>query len=366
MNPRRLSSGIASWNVDQEFMLTEFNQAFSQRFQTYSGKTPQLSESVLALISDSQFTPQYQDWEKWYQRCLDGENFSVITEWPHANSDSLEEVYFQTIYDEFEIVQGVSCFSREVSAEELALEDQVQEIEKRYRTLTIHSRDILAMHSLDGTYEYINPVSEDIWGHKIESLLGQKPFAFIHPEDLQEFKRIFFLPLFIGNKYTPFAKSFRFKTNKTDYVWLEMLVTVLLDDEDQPYKLISSTRGLKNCFRDPDKVVFDEDQLDKLINSNEMMLAAVDLMGNFSYCSKRFHGYYLEQESIEINAGNQLNQFSQFKGVWNQIEPVLYGEIPELLIEIPGVHASESQHFCVRPIKDKYGDTTGLSLLVSA
>ena len=360
---QRKVSKVLSWHVDQEFRLTEFNQAFSQRFEESLGIVPEIGSSVLSLISDSKLTTQFQDWLDWYQRGIAGENFAIITTWPAQGNDILEEVFFQTTYDNVGKTDGVSCFSREISREEIQLEDQLQEIEKRYRTLTLHSRDILAMHELDGTYEYINPVSEDIWGHKIEHCLGRKPIDFIHPADLQEFKRIFFLPLYIGNKYTPFAKAFRFKNARGEYIWLEMLVTVLTNDEDKPIKLISSTRSLRNCVRDPEKTLVHNDDLALLINSNDIMLASVDLMGNFNYFSDDFRKYYLEKEGLELREGQRLKESHPFMHVWDQIEPVLFGNPSSINLEIPGVSSDESQFFIVRPIIDQYGDTTGISLL---
>ena len=66
------------------------------------------------------------------------------------------------------------------------LEDKLHESEKVYRLVSENSSDVISLHKLDGTFEYISPSCLDLHGYKPEELLGKNPMDFIHPEDAKE------------------------------------------------------------------------------------------------------------------------------------------------------------------------------------
>jgi PAS domain S-box-containing protein len=62
--------------------------------------------------------------------------------------------------------------------------ETLEKSEKRFRSLIEGSSDVIALVSQDGTVLYASSPVERILGYKVEELIGQNIFKFLHPEDL--------------------------------------------------------------------------------------------------------------------------------------------------------------------------------------
>ena len=81
--------------------------------------------------------------------------------------------------------QLVLAVHRDINERKL-LEDKLHESEKVYRLVSENSSDVISLHKLDGTFEYISPSCVDLHGYKPEELIGRNPVDFIHPQDVEE------------------------------------------------------------------------------------------------------------------------------------------------------------------------------------
>jgi PAS domain S-box-containing protein len=83
---------------------------------------------------------------------------------------------------------GYRGITRDITSEKEA-ERRLAESEERYRLISENMRDIVAVHDPDGTIVYASPSLTRTLGYSVEKTFGKKPFAFIHPEDLEHVKQ---------------------------------------------------------------------------------------------------------------------------------------------------------------------------------
>jgi hypothetical protein len=63
--------------------------------------------------------------------------------------------------------------------------------EEHYRSLIEHSLDLISILNVDGTIRYVSPSHERVLGYRLDELVGQNVFGFIHPDDLAGIKESF-------------------------------------------------------------------------------------------------------------------------------------------------------------------------------
>ena len=75
-------------------------------------------------------------------------------------------------------------------------EEALRESEERFRALVQNSSDITVILEPDATVRYASPALERILGYPPESIIGEDPFDYIHPDDLEKESLALFDPRF--------------------------------------------------------------------------------------------------------------------------------------------------------------------------
>ena len=117
---------------------------------------------------------------------------------------------------------------------------QLNEAKNLYRLLAENTVDLVCLHNLDGTFEYVSPSIKQLLGYEPEDLIGKSPLDFAHPDDLQH----------LGNSIYKFIKELedvaaqgRFKTAQGNYIWLETKA-ILVKENGVPVSMQSGTRDI--------------------------------------------------------------------------------------------------------------------------
>ena len=101
-----------------------------------------------------------------------------------------------------------------------------KEEERIYRLIAEHSLDIINIHGLDGTYQYVSPsVTENI-GYHPEEMLGKSPYEFIFEEDIPLCSEMHKELL---EKKGSVLMTYRVKQKDGTYIWVESAVKAILD-----------------------------------------------------------------------------------------------------------------------------------------
>jgi PAS domain S-box-containing protein len=70
-------------------------------------------------------------------------------------------------------------------------EEEIRRSEKRFRTLTQNSSDLVTLFSATGIIRYQSPSIERILGYGQDEMVGDKAFDYVHPDDLGKVERAF-------------------------------------------------------------------------------------------------------------------------------------------------------------------------------
>ena len=119
---------------------------------------------------------------------------------------------------------------------------QLNEAKNMYRLLADNTVDLVCLHNLDTTFEYISPSIIKLMGYSPEELIGKLPMNFVHPKDLELIQNSFVS--FITEKEDDNAHvEARFKNKKGDYVWFEIKAKIVKEN-GKPISFQTSARNI--------------------------------------------------------------------------------------------------------------------------
>ncbi len=117
---------------------------------------------------------------------------------------------------------------------------QLNEVKNMYRLLADNTVDLVCLHNLDSTFQYVSPSIQKLLGYTPEELIGKFPHDFVHPEDIELLKNN--LQGFITEE-EDVAAQIRFKNNEGNYFWFETKA-ILVKENGVPINFQSSTRDI--------------------------------------------------------------------------------------------------------------------------
>lgn len=95
---------------------------------------------------------------------------------------------------------------------------QLKEAKNMYRFLADNTADLICVHGLDTTFQYVSPSSTKLIGYTPEELVGTSPLDYAFPEEIKYLKNS--LTDFIDEKVDD-STTARFRTKSGEYIWLE-------------------------------------------------------------------------------------------------------------------------------------------------
>lgn len=101
---------------------------------------------------------------------------------------------------------------------------QLNEAKNLYRLLADNTVNLVCLHNLDGTLQYVSPSVKSMLGYEPEDLVGKLPKNYMNPEDLGGYDINLFK--FINGKANG-TQEFRFENSDGDFIWLEISATIL-------------------------------------------------------------------------------------------------------------------------------------------
>ena len=143
---------------------------------------------------------------------------------------------------------------------------QLNEAKNLYRILAENMVDLVCVHNLDGTLQFISPSVEYLLGYNALDLMGKLPFEYVHPEDLDRVQN--HLLRFIDEK-EEISLQLRFRNSKGDYIWFETKAK-LVKENGVINSFISTTRDIsqrKEAEAAIEKTLLQERELNELRNN---------------------------------------------------------------------------------------------------
>jgi PAS domain S-box-containing protein len=140
---------------------------------------------------------------------------------------------------------------------------QLNEAKNLYRLLADNTVDLVCLHNLDGTFQYVSPSVYKLLGHNPEDLLGKSPLEFTHPEDAASLH--ISLSNFITEK-EEVAAQVRIRHTDGHYIWFESKAS-LVKVNGIPVSFHSGTREItaqRNAQESTKKSLAQERKLNEL------------------------------------------------------------------------------------------------------
>jgi PAS domain S-box-containing protein len=129
-----------------------------------------------------------------------------------------------------------NAYQRKITSRALA------ESEERFRLISENMRDMISLHSLDGTYLYVSPSVKTLLGYEPEELMGTNPYDLFHPEDQERIRR---------KSHERAAQDlmdtrieYRIRRKDGTYTWFETLTKPIVNEKGELVSLHTSSRDI--------------------------------------------------------------------------------------------------------------------------
>ncbi|CAN5646745.1 hypothetical protein BH10BAC5_BH10BAC5_22810 [soil metagenome] len=134
---------------------------------------------------------------------------------------------------------------------------EIERNEKKFKILVENAGDMISMIDAKGYILYVSPAVKYILGYEPDELLGKKFFTAMTDEQAEESQKIF--DELLKKPGVPYNRVSRFKTKDGRKLWMEGVVTNMLDDENVR-AVIANHRDIterKNADEDRIKLAYD-------------------------------------------------------------------------------------------------------------
>ncbi len=140
---------------------------------------------------------------------------------------------------------------------------QLNEVKNMYRLLADNTIDLVCLHSLDTTFQYVSPSVKSLLGYSPKDLIGTLPELLVHPNDLKKFRQ---QAKKILTRKKNFSEEVRLRNASGEYFWFETNATLVYEN-GKPVSFQSSTRDItqrKKAEKIIENTLIQERQLNEL------------------------------------------------------------------------------------------------------
>lgn len=99
------------WSMDTNYKIISANNAFWERIAYIAGK------QTFEVVASDYEPALFATWRQYFERAMRGESYKITWESEYNGAIIYEDVSFNPIYDRDGSVCGISCFSRDITAE---------------------------------------------------------------------------------------------------------------------------------------------------------------------------------------------------------------------------------------------------------
>lgn len=119
---------------------------------------------------------------------------------------------------------------------------RLEESERKFRLISQNSRDMIALHKVDGTYTYISPSVKVLLGYDPSELWGTSPYELFHPDDKEKIIKESHKKAVDGELNN--TVQYRVRKKNGEYTWFETITTPIKNSQGKVYKLQTASRDI--------------------------------------------------------------------------------------------------------------------------
>ncbi|MDM8560127.1 PAS domain S-box protein [Candidatus Parabeggiatoa sp. HSG14] len=223
-------------------------------------------------------------------------------------------------------------------------EESLRESEERYRLLAENATDMISRHTSDGVFLYASPACHILLGYKANELIGHSAYAFFHPNDLKEIKR---LHLSLFSSKTGYPICYRIRHKNGEYLWFETTSQVVHSSSGGVEEIVAISRDVSERKKTEAQLEIAHFELHQFKKTLDMTLDSV-----FMFEAQTFKFFYVNQGAInqigyteeellqmtilDINPHLSEEQARQF------LTPLVEGVKPSLMLETTHQHKNRT------------------------
>jgi PAS domain S-box-containing protein len=120
-----------------------------------------------------------------------------------------------------------------------------QELEKQkelYRLISTNSADMVCLHALDGSYQFVSPSAKTILGYDPDELIGLNPYELFHPEDQKRIQTESHQKALENDSLSSF--QYRIRKKNGEYIWFDTATQPIMDDAGEIVNLQTTSRDI--------------------------------------------------------------------------------------------------------------------------
>lgn len=110
----------------------------------------------------------------------------------------------------------------------LAIDEELQRSEARFRLLAENSLDVISLHHPDGRYSYVSPSCERLLGYAPADLVGHDGYDLVHPDDVEKVRKMLHQPALLGEPAK--CDYVRLRHKNGEHVWVDASAVPSLDN----------------------------------------------------------------------------------------------------------------------------------------
>ncbi|MFN3196787.1 MAG: response regulator [Bradymonadia bacterium] len=145
------------------------------------------------------------------------------------------------VYDDRQQIFAGMLVTRDITKQKRN-EEALLDSEARYRLVAEKMQDLVSLHDLDWSYQWISPSVERLLGYTPEELLGIDPYSLLHKEDRETLREFGHLRAVQGQETKPI--QYRMQHKDGTYRWMESLIAPIRTPDEEIIRLQCTSRDV--------------------------------------------------------------------------------------------------------------------------
>ena len=219
--------------------------------------------------------------------------------------------------------------------DQVEAETALRKSEARFRLLAENMSDLVCLHNLDGTYQYVSPSCTTILGYEVAEMLHLSHHQLMHPDDVQNNGLLSCIaPVHhspqrqIGSTEPQLPAIYRLRHQRGHYVWLETLTQPILDSQGQLVQVQTTSRDITEKLQIQAQLQHDalHDPLTGLPNRKQFLVRL-----NQALTASREHGTACAVLFLDLDRFKVIND-----SLGHQLGDTLLFDVAQKLSEVTG------------------------------
>ena len=181
-----------------------------------------------------------------------------------------------------EVVHVLAC-CRDIT-HRVKYDAALKKSEAHYKLLADNILDLVALHDVNGVFEYVSPSAHTVLGYGPAELAGNNAFDLIHPEDAAGlFEKN---NLRVSQGIDSFKEEFRIRHKEGHYVYFQTTTRVIRDKDGNAHRFLSASRDITNWKQSQFALKESEEKYKGLVENVDNLIMMVDRDMNYLFANQ--------------------------------------------------------------------------------